>query len=44
MKKLGRWSSISKKKLNLDLSDLKRLGLDEIAMRKGQDEFIVVLI
>lgn len=35
---------ISKKKLKIDLSELKRLGIDEIAMRKGQDNFIVVLV
>ena len=33
-----------KKKLNLDLSGLKRLGIDEIALRKGQKDFIVVLV
>ena len=41
------WSMVkylSKKKLNLDLSQLKRLGIDEIALRKGQDSFIVVLV
>lgn len=35
---------ISKKKLNLDLSNLKRLGIDEIALGKGQKYFVVVLV
>lgn len=35
---------ISKKKLRLDLSTLKRLGIDEIALRKGQGNYIVVLV
>ncbi len=35
---------ISQKKLNFNLSGLKRLGIDEITMRKGQDNFIVVLV
>ena len=35
---------ISKKKLNIDLSNLKRLGIDEIALRKGQKDFVVVLV
>jgi transposase len=35
---------ISKKKLQIDLSRLKRLGIDEIAMRKGQGDYIVVLV
>ena len=35
------WSivqSVSKKKLSVDLSGLKRLGIDEIALRKGHQE------
>jgi transposase len=35
---------ISKKKLQLDLRKLKRLGIDEIAMRKGLGDYIVVLV
>jgi transposase len=35
---------ISKKKLQVDLSQLKRLGIDEIALRKGQGNYIVVLV
>jgi transposase len=35
---------ISKKKLVIDLSRLKRLGIDEIALRKGQGEYITVLV
>lgn len=35
---------ISKKKLRIDLSCLKRLGVDEIALRKGQGDYIVVLV
>jgi len=35
---------ISKKKLRLDFSLLKRLGIDEIALRKGQGHYIVVLV
>ncbi|NJP10198.1 MAG: ISL3 family transposase [Leptolyngbyaceae cyanobacterium RU_5_1] len=35
---------ISKKKLNVDVSSLKRLGIDEIALRKGQGDYIVVLV
>lgn len=35
---------ISLKKLKLNLSDLKRLGIDEITMQKGRDKFIVVLV
>lgn len=35
---------ISKKKLQINLSCLKRLGLDEIALRKGQGDYIVVLV
>ncbi len=41
------WSMVkymSKKKLGLDLSNLKRLGIDEIALRKGQKDFVVVLV
>lgn len=32
------------KKLTLDLSSLKRLGIDEIALRKGHQDFVVVLV
>lgn len=32
------------KKLQIDLSLLKRLGMDEIALRKGQGDYIVVLV
>jgi transposase len=35
---------ISKKKLQVDLSSLKRLGIDEITLRKGQGDYIVVLV
>lgn len=35
---------ISKKKLQIDLTSLKRLGIDEIALRKGQGDYIVVLV
>lgn len=35
---------ISKKKVNIDLSHLKRLGIDEIALRKGHGHYIVVLV
>ena len=35
---------ISQKKLQIDLSSLKRLGIDEISMRKGQGDYIVVLV
>ncbi len=35
---------ISKKKLVIDLSQLKRLGIDEIALRKGQGDYITVLV
>lgn len=35
---------ISQKKLRIDLSSLKRLGIDEIALRKGQGDYIVVLV
>ena len=30
--------------LQIDLSSLKRLGIDEISMRKGQGDYIVVLV
>lgn len=33
-----------KKKLNIGLSSLKRLGIDEIALRKGHNDFITVLV
>lgn len=35
---------MSKKNLRIDLSSLKRLGIDEIALRKGQGNYIVVLV
>jgi transposase len=35
---------ISKKKLGVDLSGLKRLGIDEIALRKGQGNYLTVLV
>ena len=41
------WSMVkymSLKKLNIDLSTLSRLGIDEIALRKGQKDFVVVLV
>jgi transposase len=41
------WSMVqyvSKKKLQIDLSKLKRLGIDEITLRKGQGDYIVVLV
>lgn len=40
------WSMVKymKKKLNIDLSNLKRLGIDEISLRKGQKDFVVVLV
>lgn len=44
MKKFGRVVQYISKKLQLDLSSLKRLGIDEIAMRKGQGDYIVVLV
>ncbi len=34
----------SKKNLQIDLSSLKRIGIDEIALRKGQGNYIVVLV
>lgn len=30
--------------LDIDLSKLRRLGIDEIALRKGQEDFVVVLV
>lgn len=44
MRKYGRWRSILVKKIRIDLSQLRRLGIDEIALRKGQGYFIVVLV
>jgi len=32
------------KKLQIDLSGLKRLGIDEITLRKGQEDYIVVFV
>ncbi len=43
----GVWSMVqyvSKKKLQIDLSSLKRLGIDEITLRNGQGDYIVVLV
>jgi len=33
-----------KKKIKIDLCQLKRLGIDEIALKKGQGQYIVVLV
>lgn len=41
------WSIVqymSKKKLVIDLTSLKRLGIDEIALHKGEDSYITVLV
>jgi transposase len=41
------WSMIeymSKKKWSLELSSLRRLGIDEIALKKGQGDYVVVLV
>lgn len=41
------WSMVkhvSKKQIKIDLSSLKRLGIDEIALRKGHSNYIVVLV
>ncbi|MEM9213313.1 MAG: ISL3 family transposase [Cyanobacteria bacterium P01_F01_bin.150] len=35
---------MSKKKWNLDLSNLTRLGIDEIALRKGHKDYVVSLV
>lgn len=32
-----------RKKVDIDLSELRRLGIDEIALRKGHKDFVVVL-
>jgi len=32
------------KKVKIDLSQLKRLGIDEIALKKGQGQYIVILV
>jgi transposase len=32
------------KKMRVDVSGLRRLGMDEIALRKGQKDFVVVLV
>lgn len=32
-----------RKKVEIDVSGLRRLGLDEIALRKGHKDFVVVL-
>ncbi|MCH9055287.1 hypothetical protein L5220_05085 [Synechococcus sp. PCC 6716] len=34
----------SVKKLHVDVSSVKRLGIDEISLRKGQGDYIVVLV
>ena len=44
MKKSGLWCNTSVKKLRIDLSGLKRVGIDEIALQKGQGDYIVVLV
>ncbi|MCI3279814.1 hypothetical protein L5470_02245 [Synechococcus sp. PCC 6717] len=44
MKKYGQWYSMSVKKLHVDVSSLKRLGIDEIFLGKGQGDYIVVLV
>ena len=41
------WSMIeymSKKKWSLELSSLRRLGIDEIELKKGQGDYVVVLV
>ena len=40
------WSMVKymKKNLKIDISNLKRLGIDEISLRKGQKDFVVVLV
>jgi len=41
------WSIVeymSKKQWSLDLSELRRLGMDEISLRKGQDDYVVVFV
>ena len=30
--------------MSLDLSELRRLGMDEISLRKGQGDYVVVLV
>ena len=35
---------VSKKKIVIDLTALKRLGIDEITLRKGQSDYITVLV
>jgi transposase len=30
--------------MRVDVSGLRRLGMDEIALRKGQKDFVVVLV
>ena len=35
---------ISKKKLVIDLTDLQRLGMDEIALHKGENNYITILV
>ncbi len=32
-----------RKKVDIDVSQLRRLGIDEIALRKGHKDFVVVL-
>ena len=41
------WSMVeyvSKKKWSFNLSELRRLGMDEISLRKGQGDYVVVLV
>jgi transposase len=41
------WSMVqyvSKKKASVDFAPLRRLGIDEITLRKGQENYIVVLV
>ena len=35
---------MSKKKWNLDLSSVKRIGIDEIALRKGHKDYVVSIV
>ncbi len=35
---------MSKKKWSLELSSLRRLGIDEIEFKKGQGDYVVVLV
>lgn len=41
------WSIVeymSQKKWSLELSELKRLGIDEIALKKGQGDYVTILV